>query len=90
MNGVMLYDLTRDELTELLAKWGEPTYRAKQVWEWLYKKLATHPSQMTNLPAALRNRLAVGNAHRTAGAGLRAAVGRSAHDQVGVSSARMG
>ncbi len=58
MNGVMLYDLTRDELTELLAKWGEPTYRAKQVWEWLYKKLATHPSQMTNLPAVLRNRLA--------------------------------
>jgi 23S rRNA (adenine2503-C2)-methyltransferase len=58
MNGVMLYDLTRDEMTELLAKWGEPTYRAKQVWEWLYKKLATHPSQMTNLPAAVRNRLA--------------------------------
>ncbi len=57
MNGVMLYDLTRDGLTELLASWGEPTYRAKQVWEWLYKKLATHPGQMTNLPAALRNRL---------------------------------
>jgi 23S rRNA (adenine2503-C2)-methyltransferase len=59
MNGVMLVDVTKDELTELLAKWGEPTYRAKQVWEWVYKKLATHPSQMTNLPAALRNRLAM-------------------------------
>ena len=57
MNGVMLYDLTRDGLTDLLANWGEPTYRARQVWEWIYKKLATHPSQMTNLPAVLRNRL---------------------------------
>lgn len=57
MTGVMLYDLTREGLTELLARWGEPTYRARQVWEWLYKKQATHPGQMTNLPAALRNRL---------------------------------
>lgn len=54
----MLYDLTRNELTARLAQWGEPTYRAKQIWEWLYKKLATHPSQMTNLPASVRNRLA--------------------------------
>jgi len=57
MNGALLYDLTKVQLTELLAGWGEPTYRAKQVWDWLYKKLATHPNQMTNLPARLRNRL---------------------------------
>jgi 23S rRNA (adenine2503-C2)-methyltransferase len=57
MRGVSLYDLSKGELTELLAGWGEPTYRAKQVWDWLYRKLATHPAQMTNLPAALRNRL---------------------------------
>ena len=57
MNGTLLYDLTKTQLTELLAGWGEPTYRAKQVWDWLYRKLATHPSQMTNLPARLRNRL---------------------------------
>jgi 23S rRNA (adenine2503-C2)-methyltransferase len=57
MNGTLLYDLTNVQLTELLASWGEPTYRAKQVWDWLYRKLATHPSQMTNLPARLRNRL---------------------------------
>jgi len=57
MNGALLYDLTKVQLTELLAGWGEPTYRAKQVWDWLYRKLATHPSQMTNLPARLRNRL---------------------------------
>lgn len=57
MRGASLYDLTKGELTELLAGWGEPTYRARQVWDWLYRKLATHPAQMTNLPAALRNRL---------------------------------
>ncbi len=58
MNGALLYDLTKVQLTELLARWEEPAYRARQVWDWLYRKLATHPSQMTNLPAALRNRLA--------------------------------
>ena len=51
--------MTKDELIDLLSKWGEPTYRARQVWEWIYKKYATHPGQMTNLPAALRNRLAM-------------------------------
>ena len=32
--------------------------RAGQVWEWLYKKLADDPTAMTNLPKALRERLA--------------------------------
>ncbi len=53
-----LLDLSRDELTALLTGWGEPRYRADQVWEWLYRRLATDPSRMTNLPQALRQRLA--------------------------------
>ena len=53
-----LLELTRDELTQLLASWGQPRYRADQVWEWLYKKLAADPSGMTNLPKELRERLA--------------------------------
>ena len=28
------------------------------MWEWLYKKLADDPAAMTNLPTALRERLA--------------------------------
>lgn len=52
-----LLDLDRSQLAELLTGWGEPRYRADQVWSWLYKKLATHPEQMTNLPASLRARL---------------------------------
>ncbi len=53
-----VYDLTLDELTALLVSWGEPAYRARQVWEWLYRHYATDFMQMTNLPKALRHRLA--------------------------------
>jgi 23S rRNA (adenine2503-C2)-methyltransferase len=52
-----LLDLTYDQLVDLLGGWGEPRYRAKQVWEWLYRKFTTDPAQMTNLPKPLRERL---------------------------------
>ncbi len=52
-----LLDLNRLQLVELLTDWGEPRYRADQVWSWLYKKLATRADEMTNLPASLRARL---------------------------------
>ena len=48
------YDLSPTELTELLA--GEPAFRARQVWAGLYERLAS-PSEMTELPKALRQRL---------------------------------
>jgi 23S rRNA (adenine2503-C2)-methyltransferase len=54
-----LLDLTQDGLAQLLASWGEPRYRAGQIWEWLYKKLAADPAGMTNLPKDLRERLGV-------------------------------
>ena len=54
-----LLEFTRDELAQWLASWGEPRYRAGQIWEWLYKKLAADPSGMTNLPKDLRERLTV-------------------------------
>ena len=53
-----LLDLNRLQLVEMLAGWGQPRYRADQVWSWLYKKLATRADEMTNLPAHLRERLA--------------------------------
>lgn len=52
-----LYDLTVDELQALLAGWGEPAFRAKQLWEWLYVQLADRYDAMSNLPQALRDRL---------------------------------
>jgi 23S rRNA (adenine2503-C2)-methyltransferase len=55
---VPLLDLTYDQLTELLTSWGEPAYRADQVWRWLYRSLAADFQEMTNLPKGLRERLA--------------------------------
>ena len=51
-------DLTYDELHERIAGWGEPAFRARQVWEWLYRRLADSFDAMTNLPRSLRERLA--------------------------------
>lgn len=52
-----LYDLTLAELTRLVGEWGEPDYRARQIWHWLYRQLETDPAEMDNLPLALRQRL---------------------------------
>ena len=52
-----LKSLTQAELSELLTDRGFPKYRAKQVMDWLQKG-AVSADEMTNLPAALRNRLA--------------------------------
>lgn len=54
----LLYDLDFTALQSLLAGWGEPPYRARQLWEWLYVHLADDPDQMTSLPQSLRRRLA--------------------------------
>ncbi|MEA2350892.1 MAG: rRNA (adenine2503-C2)-methyltransferase [Thermoleophilaceae bacterium] len=44
-------------LDDLLARHGEPRFRAGQVWEWVARGAASY-DEMTNLPAALRERLA--------------------------------
>ncbi|MBN1136015.1 MAG: 23S rRNA (adenine(2503)-C(2))-methyltransferase RlmN [Anaerolineae bacterium] len=53
-----LYDLTYAQLQALLVSWGEPRFRADQLWRWLYSSLADGWEQMVNLPAGLRQRLA--------------------------------
>ncbi len=53
-----LLNLTRPQLETLLADWGEPRFRAEQVWGWLYRSLVADFEQMRNLPAGLRERLA--------------------------------
>ena len=58
-----LLDYDLNELTELIKELGHPAFRAKQVWNWLYKNFATSYAEMTNLPPALlrdlENRLAL-------------------------------
>jgi 23S rRNA (adenine2503-C2)-methyltransferase len=62
---VVVYDLTFGQLAGLLTGWGEPRFRADQIWRWLYHSLAGDFEAMDNLPAALRARLAaeMGDAH---------------------------
>ena len=42
------------ELTAWLQRHGEPAYRAKQIFQWVFEKGATSFDEMTNLPKALR------------------------------------
>jgi 23S rRNA (adenine2503-C2)-methyltransferase len=49
--------MDRQRLSEVLAAAGEPGYRASQVWEWVSRGAGSY-EQMSNLPAALRDRLA--------------------------------
>jgi 23S rRNA (adenine2503-C2)-methyltransferase len=57
LDRIALLDLTQAQLRELLASWDEPSFRADQVWGWLYRSLVSDFSQMHNLPKELRARL---------------------------------
>ena len=50
--------LARDELEARFAAWQQPAYRVTQLLEWLYPRRATSWDAMTNLPKALREKLA--------------------------------
>jgi 23S rRNA (adenine2503-C2)-methyltransferase len=57
MEQASLYNLSVAELEALMRDWGQPTFRAKQLYRQLYVNLADDPAAMTDLPAALRERL---------------------------------
>ena len=48
--------MDRELLKAALAEAGEPSYRARQVWEWVARGARSY-GEMTNLPATLRERL---------------------------------
>ena len=59
-----MYDLKRDikslnldELKAVMAELKEPAFRAKQLYEWMHVKMARSYDEMTNIPAALKNKL---------------------------------
>jgi len=49
--------LSYSEVESLFLEWGEPKFRAKQLYEWLWSKGATQWDMLTNIPKALRTRL---------------------------------
>ncbi len=59
-----LLSLSLPELESWLAEHGEPRFRARQLYDWLYRRLETDFSKMSTLPGHLRETLA---AEATAG-----------------------
>ena len=51
-----LKSMTLPELSETLKSMGQPAFRAKQLYTWLHRGARSY-DEMTNLPAALRERL---------------------------------
>jgi len=58
MNLPIIHDLPLPSLTSLLAEWSEPAYRARQIWQGLYRHYYNSPAEFTNLPLSLRAKLA--------------------------------
>ena len=48
--------LNKEELTALMSSWGEPKFRAAQVYDWLHKRGARSFSEMSNISKSLRER----------------------------------
>lgn len=51
-----VYDLSLDQLTERLGEWGEPPFRAKQIYRQLWRRAATY-ERMPDVPKRLRELL---------------------------------
>jgi len=49
--------LNADEIAAVFAAWGEPRFRSRQLLEWVYRHRAASFAEMSNLGAALRERL---------------------------------
>ncbi|MBI3449095.1 MAG: 23S rRNA (adenine(2503)-C(2))-methyltransferase RlmN [Acidobacteria bacterium] len=47
-----------EEIEATLASLGEPAYRGRQIYSWIYARRALTFDEMTNIPASLRARLA--------------------------------
>jgi len=52
-----LYELTQPQVADLIAQWGEPRFRVRQLWSWLYDRRVSSFTAMTDLPKNLRARL---------------------------------
>jgi 23S rRNA (adenine2503-C2)-methyltransferase len=51
------YDLSREQLAGHMVAHGLPTFRAEQLFSWVYKKHERRPGAMTDLPLSFRGRV---------------------------------
>ena len=56
-NKKVIYNFTLQQLKEFIKTLDEPSFRAAQVWEWLYVKRISSFDAMTSLPKSLREKL---------------------------------
>jgi 23S rRNA (adenine2503-C2)-methyltransferase len=57
MSKVLLTDQTYDQLESWVTDQGEPPFRARQLFEWIYRSLVFDFTSMTNLPLSFRQKL---------------------------------
>jgi 23S rRNA (adenine2503-C2)-methyltransferase len=57
MGKLLIYDLDLPDLKAQVKKWGEPNFRANQIWQGLYRNLWSTPDKFSNLPQGLRDKL---------------------------------
>lgn len=57
MEKIDLLQLNKTELKNFLTDLGQPKFRVKQIWQWLYQKHAHSFAEMTNLPKTLQTQL---------------------------------
>jgi 23S rRNA (adenine2503-C2)-methyltransferase len=57
MTKVLIYDYGMPDLIVLLKEWGEPAYRAGQIWQGLYRNFWNKASEFSNLPLGVRQYL---------------------------------
>ena len=57
MNKRFLAGISPVELQEYLKELGEPVFRARQIMDWICKKLVLDPQKMKNLPGSLKEAL---------------------------------
>lgn len=56
-NKPIFYDLNLAALNTILISWGEPSFRAMQVWQGVYHNLKSTPDDIPNIPKSLRHKL---------------------------------
>ncbi len=53
----LINDFSKQELIDRITEAGEPAYRAKQIWQMIYKQLIASPKDFSNLSKDLRQKL---------------------------------
>ncbi|MEK6222192.1 MAG: 23S rRNA (adenine(2503)-C(2))-methyltransferase RlmN [Chloroflexota bacterium] len=53
-NKRLFYDISKEDLDVLIQGWGEPPYRAEQIWSGVYKQLHAAPNEISNISKVLQ------------------------------------